>query len=174
MEEGRKGGKKGDFVLGILRWRPSRQREAGPGTGCAVGEALCSQERARDAGGSRRLGAFSPALHVDKRSQNRKATHLKAKKGMNSRDSERKVGGDSLTNDSQCLRVLRRKKTQYNHHTVCTHTHTHTHARMHLHSFIQVHLLFRPVRFLRKPFRKPSALPENMSIFRRLLEKAYC
>ena len=61
MEEGRKGGKKGDFVLGILRWRSSRQREAGPGTGCAVGEGLCSQERARDAGGSRRLGAFSAA-----------------------------------------------------------------------------------------------------------------
>ena len=50
------------------------------------------------------------------------------------------------------------------------HTLTHTHIYKYKPN---THLLFRSVA-PEKPFRKSSAHPENVSIFRRLSEKAYC
>ena len=54
------------------------------------------------------------------------------------------------------------------------HTLTHTLTHTHIYKYKpNTHLLFRSVP-PEKPFRKSSAHPENVSIFRRLSEKAYC
>ena len=59
--------------------------------------------------------------------------------------------------------------------TLFLHTHTHTHSYTHVYEYKPNTIYYLGLLVSsEKPFRKCSAHPENVSIFRRHSEKAYC